>query len=497
MQAYELDVEREPRGIPRNEGPQPPRRSAWRVTFVFALIALVFAALFIYGYSHYLKRQRTVETAVTASEDSLPVVNVEQVRRAPSVTALMLPGNITPLSEAYIYARASGYVRRRLVDIGDRVREGQILAEIEAPDLDQQVQQARASLAQSEKQLEQARADLGDARARMDLAKVTWDRYKVLVEHGAVSRQEGDQQLASFQSTSATYASVEARIGSSEQNVNASRANLERLASIQNFEKVRAPFAGVITARNFDIGALISGSGGSMGQGVGGGPGSLTGPSSGAQGGELFRIAQANVVRVLVNVPESSVPGIRLGETAKIVAQAYPGREFTGRITRTANAIDVSSRTMLTEIQVQNPDNVLVPGMYVQVRLQDERLQPPLLVPGDSVLPTPKGLRIAVLHDPSPPDSGKPGRVYPPQAKRIHLQEVQVGRDYGQEVEVQSGLEGWEYYVLNPGDEIVEGALVQPVSGPRATVSDANGRRGEDERRTVPPGNPPKKDGRR
>jgi multidrug efflux pump subunit AcrA (membrane-fusion protein) len=182
-----------------------------------------------------------VEAVAHTAEDTLPVVSVARVRRAATTSELTLPGNITPVTEAYIYARASGYVRRRYVDIGDRVREGQLLAEIEAPELDQQVQQARATLAQAEKQLDQAKADLLDARAKMELARVTWQRYKVLMDHGAVSRQEGDNQLAAFQSTSATVTSVEARIGSAEQNVRASRANLERLVTMQDFEKVRAP----------------------------------------------------------------------------------------------------------------------------------------------------------------------------------------------------------------------------------------------------------------
>ena len=480
-----------------NERGQPPRRFRW----IALGTACVLLALLLFGLLRRHQQNKVVEAAAREEQQALPIVNVTKVHRSPAATSELLPGNMTPLTEAYIYARASGYVRRRLVDIGDRVSAGQLLAEIEAPEVDQQVQQARAALAQAEKQLEQARADLGDARAKMELAQVTWDRYKVLMEHGAVSRQEGDQQLAAFRSTSATYASVEARIGSAEQNMKASKANLERLTSIQEFENVRAPFSGIITARNFDIGALISGSGGSMGQGAGTGPGTLTGPSTGAQGGELFRIAQANVARVLVNVPESSVPSIHPGQPATIVAQAYPSREFPGQIKRTANAVDVTSRTMLTEIHVPNADLSLVPGMYVQVRLQQRRTEPPLLVQGDSILPTAQGLRLAVLHDLSPRDlqssPGKPAHSYPPQAKRIHLQEIRVGRDYGQEVEILGGLQGWEYYVMNPGDVVVEGAVVQPVSNLRPAAAEGEGRRGESGRKASPAESPSTKEGRR
>jgi multidrug efflux pump subunit AcrA (membrane-fusion protein) len=472
MEVYEQNKTSAQRGQPAGEG--PPRRpgSSRRVALVFLFLLIGFAGLFVYGYRHYVRRQHVVEAAANAAEGALPLVNVERVRRAPATTELLLPGNITPVTEAYIYARASGYVQRRQADIGDRVRAGQLLAEIEAPELDQQVQQARAALAQAEKQLEQAKADLGDVRSRMELARVTWDRYKVLVEHGAVSRQEGDQQIAALRSTSAAVTSVEARIGSAEHNVTASRASLDRLLALQDFEKVRAPFSGVITVRNFDVGALISGSGGSLGQSAGTGPGAISGPSTGTQGGELFRIAQISVLRVLVSVPEVDAPGIRIGQPAVIRLQAFPKRQFEGRVTRTANAVDIGSRTMLTEIQVQNSDLVLLPGMYVQVWLLNTRPEPPLMIAGSSVLATPRGLRVAVLVDLQPQDRppGPAGqsRTYPPDARRIHLQEIQVGRDYGQEIEVFSGLQGWEHIVLNPGDEIEEGAIVRPSASPKA-----------------------------
>jgi RND family efflux transporter MFP subunit len=216
-----------------------------------------------------------------------------------------------------------------------------------------------------------------------------------------------------------------------------------------------------------------------MGQSQAGGAGTLSGPSTGTQGGELYRIAQIGVLRVLINVPESDAPGIRTGAPAVVLVQAFPNRKFAGRITRTANAVDISSRTMLTEVQVQNPDLILLPGMFVQVQLFKTRAEPPLLIPGDCVIATAKGLRVAVLEDIQLHDSqratGRPGRAYPPQAKQVHLQEIQVGRDYGQEIEVISGLQGWEHVVLNPGDEIEEGAVVQPVAGPRS--EEAGGQR--------------------
>ena len=293
----------------------------------------------------------------------------------------------------------------------------------------------------------------------------------MLVDHGAVSRQEGDQQLAAFRSTSAAVDSAQARIGSAENNTLAARANLDRLAAMQEFEKVRAPFAGVVTQRNFDVGALISSTGASLGLGSGTGPGSL-GPAAGALGGELFRIAQVGVLRILISVPESDAPGIRAGQTAVITTQALPQKQFQGHVTRTAGAVDVSSRTMLTEIQVQNREQLLLPGMYVTARLSSPRPEPPLLIPGGSVLATARGLRVAVLVDLNSGSTsrapGESSHPYPAGAKRVHLQAIQVGRDNGQDMEVVGGLQGWEHIVLNPGDEIEEDAVVLPVAAPRA-----------------------------
>lgn len=431
-----------------------------RATLVIGLLALTFVGLFLFGYRHYLRRQSIVVEAAQSEQTSLPIVNVTKVSRGTPELELTLPGNVSPLTEAYVYARAAGYVKQRYVDIGDRVSENQLLAEIEAPELDQQVAQARATLAQANNQLDQAKADDVDARAKLELARVTWDRYKALVDHGAISRQDGDQQLATFRSASAAVDSVAARIGSAQGNIVAVRANLDRLVSMQDFEKVRAPFGGVITARNFDVGALISATGSSLGQV----PSLGAGQSAGSQGSELFRIARVDVVRVLINVPEKDAPGIRIGDGASIECQALPGHRFTGRITRTASAVDLNSRTMLIEVEVRNQDFVLLPGMFVQVRLATMRAQPPLRIPGAAVITNAKGLFVAVLEDLRPQDK----QTDHANARRIHMQEIEAGRDYGQELEVIKGLQGWEYVVMNPGDEIEEGAIVLPVSGSKS-----------------------------
>ena len=288
-----------------------------RATLVIGLLALTFVGLFLFGYRHYLRRQSIVVEAAQSEQTSLPIVNVTKVSRGTPELELTLPGNVSPLTEAYVYARAAGYVKQRYVDIGDRVSENQLLAEIEAPELDQQVAQARATLAQANNQLDQAKADDVDARAKLELARVTWDRYKALVDHGAISRQDGDQQLATFRSASAAVDSVAARIGSAQGNIVAVRANLDRLVSMQDFEKVRAPFGGVITARNFDVGALISATGSSLGQV----PSLGAGQSAGSQGSELFRIARGDVTEEvrLVRRTEGFDVGFRVGFARNIV----------------------------------------------------------------------------------------------------------------------------------------------------------------------------------
>jgi len=457
---------------------RPPARLRWIVT---ALVILLLAAL-AFGLLRHYHQQKVVEAAAKQEEASLPVVSAAQVTRSPSLTSQLLPGNTTPLTEAYLYARATGYVTKRLADIGDRVKKGQLLAVIEAPDLDQQVRQARASLSQAEHQVGQAQQQLENALSQEQLAKVTWERYKVLLEHGAVARQDADQQYTNYKSASATVGAAQANVNAAQQNVQANRANLDRLIALQSFEYIRAPFTGVITARNFDVGALINGSGGSQGgsttpnggtelsgaagnAGASGSAPSATSstPGSGPTGssGELFRMAQIGVLRILINVPQDDAHSIRVGEHATVFVQNFPNHRFDGQVTRTANSVDLVTRTMLTEVDVPNPEGILFPGMYGQVQLENVRANPPLVVPGDSLITNANGLQVAVLTDID--RSQENARNYPPDARRIHIRNVQVGRDYGAEIEITSGLQQGEYVVLNPSDDVQEGAIVKPA----------------------------------
>ncbi|MDE3198945.1 MAG: efflux RND transporter periplasmic adaptor subunit [Acidobacteriota bacterium] len=424
--------------------PNPHHISPGKVIFVLLLLGLIVGAVALAGYLPRKAREEAAKAAAHEEKTALPVVTAARVRRAPADSDITLPGNLSSLVEASIYARAAGYVRKRYVDIGDRVREGQLMAEIDTPELDEQVAQTQAALSQAKQQLSQAQAALIQAQAQRDLAKITAERYTSLVSKGAVARQDADTQEATYKTAEALVSAQEASVRASEENVRQTQANLNRVVSLQEFKNVRAPFTGIVTARNIDAGALISAAG--AGQGVS--PTSTTGAVA-ANGNEMFRVAQIGVIRILVSVPQSNAPGIEVGMPATLLVNEYPGREFQGKVTRTTNSLDPNSRTLLVEVQVPNRDGKLLPGMYSLVRFRHHRDHPPLLVPGDALIAMNTGIEIAVLDD---ADNG---------AKKIHLQPLAIGRDYGAVTEVLSGLEGNELVVVNPGDEVREGALVK------------------------------------
>lgn len=322
---------------------------------------------------------------------------------------MSLPGTVQALHESIVYARSAGYVRRWYVDIGQRVREGQVLADIESPELDQEVQQARATLKQ--------------ANAGLELAKNDLDRWRSLERDSAVSQQELDQKIAAYDAGQAT--------------VNAQRANLDRLTSLQAYERITAPFAGTVTQRNLDVGTLVApGAGGTSG-----------GTPAGSNGQGLFRIAQTDTMRVYINVPQSLAPAMRPGLAAKITLQERRDHPFVGTIVRTANAIDPATRTLLVEVQVPNPDRTLLSGSYGQVSIDPGNTLLPVTVPANALDVDANGTRVATL------DANNV----------VHYHTVEIGRDYGASVEILSGIEDGATIVLNPSDDIRDGRTVKPV----------------------------------
>jgi multidrug efflux pump subunit AcrA (membrane-fusion protein) len=441
--------------------PSPQAGSSRRKFLIAGFLGLLALAAFIGGYRARKKTKEQLDAAAALRRTSPPLVNAVKVKRAASKSEVLLPGTVTPITEAYVFARAAGYLKRRYVDIGDRVRAGQLLAEIDAPDLDQQVTQAEAAVAQAEGQLGQAQATLQQLIATRDLANITWQRYKVLTATGAVSRQEGDIQATAAKTAEANVAAGEKNVRAAQEFVRASKATLQRLVTLQGYEKITAPFAGIVTARNVDVGALISTTGASQGPAR---PGAS--PTDIPSGGEVFRIAEISRLRVLVSVPQRETPGIRVGESADVVVQEFPNRSFPGKLTRTSNALDAGSRTLLTEVQVANPAGILLPGMYVLVRFITERADPPILVPDAALVVEAAGTQVAVLRPLTlqEQEKARSAGVDPsvlPRARRVHYQPVQPGRNYGVELEILSGLQGTDEVAVDPGDAIKEGVIVQ------------------------------------
>ncbi|HEY1497064.1 MAG TPA: efflux RND transporter periplasmic adaptor subunit [Candidatus Solibacter sp.] len=434
-----------------------------RKLFLAILLAGVLVGLaLLAGYLPRIRLTKQLANAAARRAATPPLVNAAIVKRAPSLSDVTFPGNITPITEAYIFARAAGYLKRRYVDIGDRVSAGQLLAEIDAPDLDQQVTQAQAALAQAEGQLGQAEATLIQLIATRDLADVTWRRYQVLTKTGAVSRQAGDTQETASKTAEANVTAGEKNVVAAKEFVRAARASLDRLITLQGYEKIQSPFAGIVTARNVDVGALISVTGSSQG------PTRLNqaGPSDIPSSGEIFRVAQIGRLRVLVALPQTEASNIRVGLPASVTIDELPNKSFPGQITRTSNSLDAASRTLLTEVQVDNPTGILLPGMYTTVHFTTKREVPPFLVPDASLVVEASGTSLAVLQPLTQDEKEKATSAgMDPNAlaksRKVHFQKVQPGRDYGTTLEILDGLRVGDYVAVNPSDVVKEGAIVQ------------------------------------
>jgi RND family efflux transporter MFP subunit len=334
--------------------------------------------------------KRATEVAAT------PTVAVVHPTALSPADELVLPGTARAFTDAAIYARASGYLKKWHVDIGAKVTRGQLLAEIETPELDQQ--------------LRQARADLENARATMEMAKTTADRWQALFKRDAVSRQETDEKLSDYHARKAT--------------VDASGANVKRLEDLQAFQKITAPFDGVITVRNTDIGALIDAGAG--------------------QARELFRLAAIDKLRVFVSVPQTYAQAARPGTPTAITLEEQPGKIYRGTLARTSSALDPVARTMLSEVEMDNPAGEVLPGAYVVVRLRVGRETRGLTIPANTLLFRAEGLRVAVVRD-----------------GRAELVPVKLGRDYGRSVEVVEGLQSSDAVILDPADSLVSGTAVR------------------------------------
>ncbi|HYA17334.1 MAG TPA: efflux RND transporter periplasmic adaptor subunit [Bryobacteraceae bacterium] len=401
------------------------KRPSAGVLWSLALVgAAILVAAFFAGYLPQTSRETALAKESKDEGAALPPVNVVLAHRSPAKTELVLPGSIEAITEAPILARASGYIRKRIADIGDHVKEGQELAEIEAPELGHQVAQARTQVQQASSALEEANANLEQGKTNTEMARLTSERWNSLVARGAVARQDADTYRAQYEAQRAGMQALEKAVAAAKSNVSGAEANVARLLEMQSYLVVRAPFAGVITQRNVDTGALVN-EGNTL----------------------LYRIAQNDTLRTFVNVPQADAVSIHVGQTADVTIASMPSKKFAGTVTRTANALDPGTRTLLAEVQVSNKEGLLLPGMYAQVNFTTLRAEPPIIIQGDALILRSNGPQVAVVGA---------GDV-------IHYAKVQVGRDYGDRVEILGGIDDDARLVVNPGDVVQEGVKVKPM----------------------------------
>jgi RND family efflux transporter MFP subunit len=391
----------------------------WRRGVVATLAAIVLVVMFFAGYWPRYSAQKKLAAETSSLQQTLPRVKVAVALAAAGGRSLTLPGNLVANQQALIGARATGYVARWRVDIGDRVHAGEVLAEIDTPDLDQQLEQARAALQQKQAAVEQAMANL-------DYARVTATRQDALLAESLVSKQANDQANAQLKIEQANLHAAQADVA-------AAQANVRQLLQLVSFGRVVAPFDGRITQRNIDVGSLVT-------------AGGASGPSGGQS---LFRIEAIDPIRVYIQVPQAFALSVKDGEAASISIRQLPGRAFEGRVTRNAGALDPASRTLNTEIDVPNPTGELLGGMFAEVTIAVAVSHRIVSVPSSAVITDARGVHVATVDT----------------AGHVHLVAVQRGRDGGREIELVDGLNGGEKVMVNPGGDVADGMLVEAVTG--------------------------------
>lgn len=406
--------------------PRPRPRVRPLLTF-FAVLALIVIVAVVAGLLPRLQRRHGLVAAAEKESTQKPVVNVVEAHAASANTPLDLPGDLQALIESPIHARADGYLVKRYVDIGDHVKAGQPMAEIETPELDQQIQQARATLSNSISSLKELEANLALAKANLKLAQQTADRWLELEKKGAVSHQDTDEKRADLDVRRAQLEAAEAHIIATRDIIKANEANVHRLEQMKAYSRLTAPFEGMVTARNVDVGTLIN-------------------SGNGGADKALFSVAQTGTMRIFVNIPQANLASVRTGETAELRVQELPGQVFQATVSRFTHEVDATSRSMLAILQVPNPRSILLPGMYAQVRFRGLRSTPgTVLIPGDALIMSPKGPRVATVD----------------RENRVHFRDVKVGNDFGSEIEIQSGLSAGDLVVMHAGDAVKDGVEVE------------------------------------
>jgi RND family efflux transporter MFP subunit len=383
-----------------SSAPAPTRDSRWRPIVVGTILAFCVAYAVFEGIESRVEAKTELHKVAISS--AVPSVNVVLPKDGAEAEEIELPGNTEAFTDTPIYARTSGYIKHWYVDIGALVKQGQLLAVVETPELDQQLQQAEAQLK--------------NAEANLQIADITATRWQNLLKTDSVSHQEADQAVSDLHSKEAL--------------VDSNKANVERLEQLQSFERIVAPVDGVITARNTDIGALIQAD--------------TTAPK------ELFHLSAIQKLRIYVPVPEVYAPSVKTGDKAAVTLDAFPGQAFTGMLVRNANAIDSASRTLNVEVDVDNSSGQLMPGAYAFVHFKVPGKKGSVTIPSNALLFRSEGLRVGVVRN-----------------SHVALLPITIGQDYGDTVEVLSGLTARDSVVVNPSDSLANGAQVQVEKNPK------------------------------
>jgi RND family efflux transporter MFP subunit len=429
-----LKTSQEPYVTGRRTAIHPARKSVGvrpLLTF-FAVLAILIAAGIVAGLLPRLRREQALQAAEHTETTTRLVVEVAAARLASPKSTLDLPGDMQAEIESPIFARADGFISKRFSEIGDFVKAGQVMAEIETPDLDQQLQQARATLSNSQSTLKELEADITLAQANVNLAQTTYQRWKILQAKGAIARQDFDEKDADFQVKQATLEAAKAKLVSARDTVTANEANVRRLQEMKSFAHVTAPFDGIVTYRVMDVGTLVN-------------------SGNGGANHEIFRVADINTMRIFVNVPQTWVGAIHNGQTAELRVQELPDKVFSAVVAHSSHEVETSSRSMLVILRTPNPQHQLLPGMYAQVRFATSRAVSTLLIPGDALLNGKQGTRVATV--------GQDGKV--------HFASVRVGNDFGNEIEILDGLAPGTPVIMNPTDAVREGTEVDAQKASR------------------------------
>ncbi len=405
---------------------QPAPRARTRSMVFIGIGALaVFLILLAIGVIPRVRNNRQLVVAADKVRNTPPQVYV--IRPEPAAAAgLSLAATTQAIQDSIIYARTSGYLSKRYVDIGDHVKAGQLLAEIASPEIDQQLRQAEADLRQSEKNLDLQKATL-------DLARTTMARYQAADAEDAVAKLVVDQSVSSYRTGQAAVAAAEA-------NVESNQANVQRLRELTSFQRVLAPFNGTVIQRNVDVGALITA--GSPVNNTAAAPSSVTGAANG-----LFEVAQIDTLRVFVNVPQAYAPNVTVGLPVRVTLRGQLMQPVTGTVTRTASAFDPGTRTLLTQVDIPNPSHRMLPGMFVYVDFKIGPSGTHWRVPATAMMFNAQGTRVAIVGA----------------GNKLHFQDVVIGRDLGTSIDIQAGLHGNEMVVSQPTVSLQEGQVVKPI----------------------------------